>query len=45
MARDKREERALRDVGAPPLPVALFSPVSPVSLESDIDDYRRSVHE
>ena len=45
VARDKREERDLRDVWALSLPVALFPPVSPVSLESGIGDCSRSVHE
>ena len=35
MARDKREERDLRDMCALSLLVALFPPVSPVSLESE----------
>ena len=37
VARNKREERDLRDVLALSLPVALFPPVSPVSLKSDIN--------
>jgi hypothetical protein len=45
VARDKREERDLRDVWALFLPVALFPPVSPVSLESGIGDCRRIAHE
>jgi len=43
--RDKREERDSRDVRALFLPVALFPPVSPVSLGSDIGDFSKSVHE
>jgi hypothetical protein len=43
--RDKREERDSRDVWALSLPVALFSPVSPISLESGIGGWSRSIRE
>ena len=38
-------ERDSRDVSALSLPVALFPPISPVSLESGIGDGSRSAHE
>src|SRR6267143_3054578 len=43
--RDWRERREARNQGLHVAPVALFPPVSPVSLESGIGDCSRSAHE